>query len=458
MVKTNNRRGVALVLAALLCLVLVPIVGLAIDGSIAYMMRGKLSTAIDAAVLAGARSLNRGADIASQRENAKAVARRYFAANLPQRDWGATVNQQDPIVIENDTTHIRSVSMTASADVPLTFLSMLHFSSVHIGLSGTAQRRDVNVELVLDHSGSMKGSMGVMQAAATNFVDMFAGGRDNLGLVVFGGNSFVAYPPPGPAHHGPDSRFKSASPNVAALINSLQNGGYTGTSQAIWRAWGELQTLNEPGALNVIVLFTDGRANTLTADFQPVLSSGSKCKNKLTPKIGFLAAGPYGIVKPDAGSLNDNAEETAADNSDGCVWVKDLSQVAAGISSLPKRDYYGNSTNGAGTMPAYTVSSLSPVNGNSIVAAAQNALDDAANRIRSNATLKPVIYVIGLGGNGGVDDVLLRRVANDPSSIRDPKGHFDENQAAGLYVYSPTTAQLHAAFMRIASEILRLSI
>jgi Flp pilus assembly protein TadG len=67
-VALGGRRGVALVYSVLSAFVLFGMVGLAIDGAAAYLLKLKLSQAVDAAVLAGARSLSRGADVNSQRE------------------------------------------------------------------------------------------------------------------------------------------------------------------------------------------------------------------------------------------------------------------------------------------------------------------------------------------------------------------------------------------------------
>ncbi len=61
----DGRRGVALVLGAVFCLAIVPIIGLVVDGASAYLMRAEISTAVDASVLAGARSLNVGQTISS---------------------------------------------------------------------------------------------------------------------------------------------------------------------------------------------------------------------------------------------------------------------------------------------------------------------------------------------------------------------------------------------------------
>jgi hypothetical protein len=88
----------------------------------------------------------------------------------------------------------------------------------------------------------------------------------------------------------------------------------------------------------------------------------------------------------------------------------------------------------------------------SVTIAATNATDNAATRIRTSA-LKPVIFAIGLGGaTDQAADVLLHRITNSTSSPI-----FDPTYTPGLYIYSPTTADLKAAFDRIASEVMRLA-
>ncbi len=461
----DGRRGAALVLAALLCLALIPMVGLAVDGATAYLMRSAVSAALDAAVLAGARSLNVGQDIAWQTGNATAVAQKVFNANLSAAAWQMKNISSSISVGQNNSTHFRWVTITASADVPLSMSSLAGYSSAHIQLTATAQRRDVNVVLVLDHSGSMANAMSAMRTAATDFTNMFAGGRDNVGLVVFTGSTFVAY------HLS--SGFKSDSPNVTTMIGQLQsNNGATNTAQAMWDAYGELKRLNQPGALNVIVLFTDGLANTYTADFTALISKPvSGCTGLSKPLVGVVLAFSggsliSGLSDPAAHSLNDVTENRPAPNSTGCFWNSNTlsagQSLPGALSGLPATDANGNSTNGTGSTTAYLPVNLTSAGiANSYVAntnvtnSGQNAFDDAANRIRSDANLSPLIYAIGLGGNPGAppDNVLMARIANDPASPS-----FNAKQAQGLYVFSPSTAQLHTAFLRIASEILRLSL
>src|SRR5271165_1208055 len=84
----DYRRGAALVLAALFCLALIPMIGIAVDGTTAYLMRAELSTALDAAVLGGARSLNLGTDVKAQAASAISVAGNLFNANVSSMNWG----------------------------------------------------------------------------------------------------------------------------------------------------------------------------------------------------------------------------------------------------------------------------------------------------------------------------------------------------------------------------------
>ena len=59
-------------------------------------------------------------------------------------------------------------------------------------------------------------------------------------------------------------------------------------------------------------------------------------------------------------------------------------------------------------------------------------------------------FTIGLGD---VDDVLLKRMANDPSLSPNPVA----NGRQGRYVYAADATALDLAFTRVASEILRLA-
>ena len=66
--------------------------------------------------------------------------------------------------------------------------------------------------------------------------------------------------------------------------------------------------------------------------------------------------------------------------------------------------------------------------------------------------MKITVYVIGYLGNNGVDDGLLRRIANDPSAVG-----YDVNLPQGMYVPATDTDALAKAFNKVATALLRLA-
>ena len=109
--------------------------------------------------------------------------------------------------------------------------------------------------LVLDRSSSMgsNGAIAPSIAAAISFVNDFAAGRDELGAVIFGANYYL---------YAPNVNFQ---PGLINAINQTTSSGNTNTATALWAAYQQLVILNQPGALNVIVFFTDGLPNGITA-------------------------------------------------------------------------------------------------------------------------------------------------------------------------------------------------
>src|SRR5687768_5546364 len=81
--KKRSERGFALMLFAVMAIPLVALMSLAIDASVLYVIKGKLSASVDAGALAGARALSRGNDDDAQRNRAQDVGAAYVRANFP---------------------------------------------------------------------------------------------------------------------------------------------------------------------------------------------------------------------------------------------------------------------------------------------------------------------------------------------------------------------------------------
>lgn len=502
-----QQRGVALLVFTLSLVLVIPTVGLAIDAGILYAIRAKLSAAADAAALAAGRSLSVGLTLAEQEASAVNRARAFFHANFPDGYLGSR-NKRVSIQVAETAYRTRTVTVEAAVDAPSYFMRLLGFGMVTVRARGQASRRDVNVMLVLDRSGSManSGACEPMKAAARQFVSQFANGRDRLGLITYGVTYLLAYPP--------QQNFKTSSPSLEQVISQITCSGGTGMAQALWQAYQQLVAINEPGALNLIVLFTDGLPNGITASFpiktktdtrygygadgytststlysmepspcldadgdrydrRPGQSSSTYGPPNWNPywspanKVGAIAAVgnatasrgyTYGIFNTTAISINQPNETAIADHN-GCRFASSLGYVRRDIAYIPDYDLYGNPTRGYTPVEVFPsgpyAGKIRPDTPSSVGKASRNAVDNAAQRIRDDDHINPIIYTIGLGDPTGADppdEVLMRRISNDPASPI-----YDPTEPPGLYVFAPDKTQLNLAFARVASEILRLA-
>lgn len=534
---SRKERGIAILMTAVLLFALVPVAGLAIDAVVLYALKAKLATAADAAAIAAARSLNVGITLAEQEEAARQRAIDFFRANFPNNAWN-TRNHSVTAGVAETAFRTRTVTVNAAVDAPQYFMRWLGFSTTRIAAMGRASRRDVNLIMVLDRSGSM-GSAGtstspcaVMKQAAVNFTNMFAEGRDRLGFIAYGSGTVVGF--------APSMNFKSGgSASMTSRLTSMACAGGTSTAMALWEGYQMIQAIDEPGALNLIVHFTDGWPNAISADLpyrrvtdsryggvrrdtsttrhintrMDFTHSSTSTTYSMPPspcRVGSTSSPPYhyynmrcanstcssktdysgpgwnpnwdpgtrrGVVTQAAGdtdtlntgatvgpieltysSLSDTANKVIG-GLDDCAanTVGNWASMRRDVAYLPDQDIYGNSTRGYMNFTGVMLfGSGHPHVGRirvdvprSLTRAGMNATDNAAQRIRDDVTLSPVIYVIGLGD---VNHEVNRRQSNDPTSPI-----YDPNRPDGLYVYAETTTQLNSAFVRVASEILRLA-
>ncbi len=473
----SKQQGMAmLVLAAMVGSVLIPMVGLAIDGSILFLVKTKLSASVDAAALAGARSLSVGLDLTSQTASATQTVNSYFNANFPNSYFGTT-NPSVTVAIDESILKVRTVQVTGAVDSPLFFMRVLGFNSTRVSAGGQASRRDVNVMLVLDRSGSMltAGACAIMANSAIAFVDKFTEGRDRIGLVTFNGAAHLDY--------APTVNFKTQTPTMESMIGTLVCGGNTGTAQALNIAYKQIKNINEPGSLNLIVFFTDGLPNGIAfaANSLPIKTKAdtrygvggnvstlvatpkSTCTNASLP-AGFIAqeggdqptGNTAGIMNSSGVAITSTSQPTVT--STACSYNGDANKMRLDISSIPASDAFGNSTTGYAAVETYPsgnyMNLLRVDTPTSIAKASKNAADNQATTVRLDGTFHPVIYCIGLGGTDPepIDAVFMERMSNDPASPI-----FDPSLPTGMYVYAPSAAQLTDAFNKVASEILRLA-
>jgi Flp pilus assembly protein TadG len=174
----RNENGGVAILFGIAALPIIGLTGAAMDYSAASAERTKLREIADFAALAGAKA---GRESPS---NAIAAARSFFEANI-RSNASASYNYADGIM---------TVSANGYRDTA--FLSLLQIKSIPISIvsKATAAHGGIELVMVLDVSGSMKGDgkIEALRQASVNLIDKIYGSAEQksntwVGIVPFSG-------------------------------------------------------------------------------------------------------------------------------------------------------------------------------------------------------------------------------------------------------------------------------
>ncbi|MDX6751635.1 pilus assembly protein TadG-related protein [Geminicoccaceae bacterium 1502E] len=152
-------------LTALLILPIAVSMGLALDGARIYLVRSRLAEAVDAAALASAQ----GADLSEMKSNAG----RLLEANFPDAYLRSTLLDVNVTALDQG-----RVEILARAELPMVVMSLIGAGEVTVEARAVAQRetRGLELALVLDSTGSMKGSkLADLKDASRDLLDILFG-------------------------------------------------------------------------------------------------------------------------------------------------------------------------------------------------------------------------------------------------------------------------------------------
>jgi hypothetical protein len=498
--KRRNQQGFALIYVTLMgSFLLIPMAGLAIDFGMLYNIKARLQTSCDAAAIGAGYMLHATTDLTNQTQYNSIVnaATRYFNANYPTHYFGSTLASFSAVPASS--TSGKTITVNATATVPMLLMRVLGITQSTVGAKAVSNVRFISMMIVVDRSGSVtgEGAAGIIQSALSTFVansttSYMVDGTDTVGMVSFGSTWKLDY--------SPTTHFQTNTPSIGTAISNIpfDANSSTNTTEGLYQAWYQLYQMNLPGALNVIVLLTDGRPSSFSANWTPT----SNCTNKATRGGVFqtyVSLGSYPFWPPPTSPSESTGlyatqfvatPETSylAANSAGCAYNSNQANIASDFSggtfpsSVGPVDNVGSgsgyptgfSTAGTGlsTVNGYYnsngTSMANPQNGRY---AAFNAADNMAKLIRQDTSLSPMMFVIGLHytntNTEPPDDDWLARVANDPNYVT--VGSDSSHVAAGLSVYQSgqtpgmycstdnTLSGLNTCFAQVTSHLLRLT-
>jgi Flp pilus assembly protein TadG len=189
-----EQRGAVAAILGLAIIPLFAVVGLAIDTGRGYMLRSKLSYAIDAAGLAGGRAFEtdlREEDIMM-----------FFEANFPPGYMNSELAPDNPIITINDVQN--TITIEATATIPTYFMKIAGVPEMTVSARTVIQRelRGMELVLVMDNTGSMRGNggMAAMKPAATDLIDILYGDRETVPQFWVGVVPYAANVNIGPQH------------------------------------------------------------------------------------------------------------------------------------------------------------------------------------------------------------------------------------------------------------------
>lgn len=177
----KNKAGAAAIVFGMIVPVVLCAMGLSVDVAQAYLVRERLTHALDAAALAAAASASDDPHEIEQK------VLDFMDANYPDEKIGRTMTVEV-------TPGVDTLAVNATARLDTSFMKVFGYKTVDVSVETEIKRevKAIEVALVMDVTGSMStnNNIGALRTAATNFVNtMFDRTQDHeyikIGLVPF---------------------------------------------------------------------------------------------------------------------------------------------------------------------------------------------------------------------------------------------------------------------------------
>ncbi len=408
---SQEQRGGTIIFFSISVVVVFLVMGLALDLGNAYVTRARLSKAVDAGALAGARNASDTNDVIKELSLSVATAN-YQTSNGVDYQVQITTPSQDT----------KRVVLTGNTASNVYFAKLLGRSAIDVGTAAEATRFPLDMSLVLDLSYSLErnDAFDDLQEASSNFLGYFSDEIDQFGLVTYSTWAEEQMP-----------AQKSFKATGQSIINGLSAISDTNIEAGLETA--KLQLDNAPQreqAFKVVVLFTDGRPTAFSDEFE-LDEQDDGCGDGVPQTYdGVVAAYISGA------------------SFRGLFRTADGKKVS-GFSGDCSPNFVDNGSSTVSPQPNQLPGGYS-VNGYNIRSFGASQAEEWANVLREAGY---TIFTIGLGNPDATNDgdkpdlEFLQRLANQ-SGVSDP------SQPRGEMVFSPSPEELDQTFALLADRII----
>ncbi|GAB2880757.1 hypothetical protein GCM10027046_06120 [Uliginosibacterium flavum] len=451
-------KGQIALMTGLLILVLVGVVGLAIDSGLGYIIKARLNAAVDAASIAGARGVVIGNTQAAQTANAQAAATNFFNANYANGFMNSTPTLGDIRVNYLGNGQI-TVDVAATAAVPVNLMGIFGFNMLQVGSAAQTIRRDLDMAFVVDTTGSLRDDARAVRAASRSFLERFNANVDRVALMHFASGGVVDV-----GFRRPDFGRGFDRETMIRRIDNYQFRGWTNYAEGLWHARDQLNSITNPSGLRVIVFFSDGSPNTISSFY--TFRTANRC-----PQAGAIASDEGSTGTPTGLFSYSLQDELLPGNCGQSYNGNDIWRYVSTTAALPAfynahrrtdqefRFAPNPTTNPSGLRTVTNDNSSRQRLYTNINNASRNIAEEMAWQSRREGIF---VFTLGLGANlnqrNGPNnergDEVLRCMANTADA---PARCRIDTQPTGVYAFAANADQLQQAFDKLASQILRLS-
>jgi Flp pilus assembly protein TadG len=444
----HRQRGAIAIMVAVSMLVLLAVVGLAIDAGLAYLVKARLNAAVDSAALAGARAVTTGNNKTEQIASAQAAASDFFSANIPNNYLLSSPKITSTNVTFNGGQAI--IDVRAEAPMPVSIMQVMNFSSLMPVAAAQTIRNDLDMAFVVDTSLSLLGSATSVRTSAKNFLNKFNVTQDRVALIHFASGAEVDNP----------IRPTARGFDRTAMNNNISGYTFIGGTASVEGMWHARDQLNNVpsgsrSTTRVIVFFSDGAPTAFGTYLK--FNNTLDCRD---PGTMDKASGIYGLSKLD--DSNNNVPKEA------CKVFRNNAYAAR---TLP--DFYNahdadwNAAFATKTRefpivtraPRVVTADFTSNYTRNIEMAARNLAESVASTARDEGI---VVFTLGMGAalkernenDGDTGEAVLKCMAN---AVDAPTRCYNPAKPVGMYCYAATDTDLTPCFSRLASAILRIT-